>query len=375
MFPLQDFPLIFQALIALPFGLIVGSFLNVVIYRVPRGESVAFPGSHCGSCGAPVKPYDNIPVLSYALLRGRCRACQAHISWVYPAVELLTGGLFFLIAWKSGITALGVAEMIFAAVMVALFFIDLRHQLLPNVITYPAFLAVIIFASLGLASPIPVTPDLPLVGTYQILLAAMLIALAAVAFYFVDMMDNVLFGKYLELTEAEEDDALKDIDEEQLIRQHDRVIYGTMILGGIAALAWSLKVYWNLRPASPNLQWVATAVESLHLAWLGALVGGGIIWLLRALYFYTRGFGGMGLGDVKMMAIIGGFLGWPAAILVLILGSVLGSIVGILQVIFGKSQKGMKTKLPFGVFLGIAAIIALFFGPMIVQWYTAMLRP
>jgi prepilin signal peptidase PulO-like enzyme (type II secretory pathway) len=78
---------------------------------------------------------------------------------------------------------------------------------------------------------------------------------------------------------------------------------------------------------------------------------------------------------VKMMAIIGGFLGWPAAILVLILGSVLGSIVGILQVIFGKSQKGMKTKLPFGVFLGIAAIIALFFGPMIVQWYTAMLRP
>ena len=95
MFPLQEIPFIYQAIIAFPFGLIIGSFLNVVIYRVPRGESVAFPASHCGSCGAPVKPYDNIPLLCYALLRGRCRACKASFSWIYPFVEFLTGCLFF----------------------------------------------------------------------------------------------------------------------------------------------------------------------------------------------------------------------------------------------------------------------------------------
>ncbi|HEX4949675.1 MAG TPA: prepilin peptidase, partial [Blastocatellia bacterium] len=373
MFSLQDFPLIYQACFALPFGLVVGSFLNVVIYRVPRGESIAFPASHCGSCGTPVKPYDNIPLLSYAILGGRCRACRAPISWVYPAVELLTGVLFFLLAWKSGITVLGCAEMIFATVMLVLVFIDFRHQLLPNVITYPAFLAVIVYAASGATLP-AVTGPSP-VFSFALLPKAIigfvLLLLAAVAFYGVDVLDNVLFGKYLELTEDDEpiDEALQDVDEEQLLRQHDRVIYTTMILGGLAALIWGVVAYWRLRPDTAQPIWVMFAVENLVAAGLGALVGGGVIWLLRAIYFYTRGFGGMGLGDVKMMAIIGAFLGWPVAILVLIFGSLAGSVVGILQVTIGKSASGLKTKLPFGVFLGAGAILALFFGAAIVRWY------
>ena len=159
MFPLQEIPFLSQALIAFPFGLVIGSFLNVVIYRVPRGESVAFPASHCGSCGVPVKPYDHIPLLSYAILRGRCRACKAGFSWVYPLVELLTGCLFFAVIYYDGLTLLGLAKVFFCVVMIVLFFIDLRHQLLPNVITYPAFLAIIIYASLGQATPLPAGPS------------------------------------------------------------------------------------------------------------------------------------------------------------------------------------------------------------------------
>lgn len=376
MFPLQDLPLIFQAIVALPFGLIIGSFLNVVIYRVPRGESVAFPGSHCGSCNTPIKAYDNIPLLSYLLLRGRCRACKAKISWVYPMVELWTGLGFFAVAYKSGITGQGIAEMLFIVVMIVLIMIDYRHQLLPNVITYPAFLAVIIFVAfqLGDGESFSQTPlfTMPL-GT-KIWIGLGMFLISAVAFYGVDLLDNLLFGKYLEISdeEEEEDPLLADVDEERLLRQHNRVIFTTMALGVIAAIVWGVMAF---RSQQSDPVWVTYAIENLFHAVVGALVGGGVIWLLRAIYFYTRGFGGMGLGDVKMMGVIGGFLGWQAAMFVLIAGSVLGSLVGIALIVFGKSGQGMKTRLPFGVSLGLAALIAMFFGQAILAWYLARITP
>ncbi len=379
MFSFQEFPLIFQAIIALPFGLIIGSFLNVVIYRVPRGESVAFPGSHCGSCGVPIKAYDNIPLLSYLFLRGRCRACQSSISWVYPAVELWTGLGFFAVAYRSGITGQGIAEMLFVVVMIVLVMIDYRHQLLPNVITYPAFLGVVIFAAfqLGAASSFAPTPLFDWSLGSKLWVGVILLMMAAVAFYGVEVLDNVLFGKYLEISddEEEEDPLLVGIDEDRLLRQHNRVIYTTMILGLLVAIAWGVIAFLKLRPGVTDPVWVTYAIENLSHTCLGALIGGGVIWLLRAIYFYTRGFGGMGLGDVKMMAIIGGFLGWPAALLVLILGSVLGSLTGLAQITLGKSQKGMQTRLPFGVSLGCAALFALFYGRPIIVWYLATLKP
>lgn len=119
------------------FGLVIGSFLNVVIYRWPREESVVFPSSHCGSCGAAVKPYDNIPVVSYAVLGGRCRSCRSHISWRYPAVEALTAMLFVAAYLVDGPGLRLVFDCIFIALIIPLVFIDADVRLLPSVITHP----------------------------------------------------------------------------------------------------------------------------------------------------------------------------------------------------------------------------------------------
>jgi leader peptidase (prepilin peptidase) / N-methyltransferase len=367
MFPLSDLPFAFYACAALAGGLLIGSFLNVVIYRVPRGESVAFPGSHCGSCGAAVKAYDNIPLLSYALLRGRCRRCRAAISWVYPAVELLTGLLFLAVVFKSGATWRAVAEMAFVAVMVALVFIDARHKLLPDAITYPSLLAALLAsAALGWAgAPVvgrAVFPD-DSMRWMALGVGALLIAAAVPLFWLVDRMDDVLFGKYFEWEEegaTPEETAAEKAAE----RRHDRMVRATMLAGLIAAAVWAGLVFlkWQDLPARVG---TAVAYERLLGACLGALVGG-------AAYFYTRGVEGMGLGDVKMMAVIGAFLGWQSSILVLIVGTLLGSVVGL--ALASRSAQGFKTAIPFGVFLGLAAVGALFFGAPLIAWYVGQFR-
>src|SRR5215813_7329204 len=135
-----DLPLSFYAASAFVLGLIFGSFLNVVIYRVPRGESIVYPGSHCGACGAPVKAFDNIPLLSFALLGGRCRSCRARIPFSYPMVELCAGLIFVAIVFKTGPSWEALLDFAFACVMIALVVIDARWRLLPNAIIYPAFL-------------------------------------------------------------------------------------------------------------------------------------------------------------------------------------------------------------------------------------------
>lgn len=377
-------PFAFFAFTAFVFGLLIGSFLNVVVYRVPRGESIAFPASHCGSCGAAVKPYDNIPLLSYAILGGRCRFCKAKISLIYPAVELLTGLLFLAVAWKSGASWTAVIEMAFVAVIVALVFIDARHQLLPNVITYPAFLLtlavptfLVFFNSQMVESAylhsVRETPDhnasllIPAIG------GALLFLLAVPALWFMDRMDDVLFGKYFEW---EEGSASEITEEEKAIaagaeKQHSLMLRLSIPLGVLITLGWIVGAYLSHQSGSTRSFLYQAAWHSLSRAFLGALVGAAFIWILRALYFYTRGAEGMGLGDVKMMAVIGAFLGWQSAILVIVFGSLMGSAVGL--VMARRSVSGLKTALPFGIFLGAASIIALFFGSAIVQWYVSRL--
>ncbi len=119
------------------FGAIIGSFLNVVIHRLPRDESIVFPNSRCPSCGGAIASYDNIPVLSYLVLRGRCRSCSAAISFRYPAVELLTALLYIAVTWRDGLTAVLPFDLLFVSAVLALIFIDAEHMLLPNAITYP----------------------------------------------------------------------------------------------------------------------------------------------------------------------------------------------------------------------------------------------
>ena len=136
------------------FGAIIGSFLNVVIHRLPREESIVFPNSRCPSCEALIGPFDNIPLISYAILRGRCRKCRAPISWRYPAVELLTAIVYAIVFlcdvyWRGGMTFTIIFDLIFVSALIALIFIDAEHMLLPNAITYPG-IAFAIIARLAL---------------------------------------------------------------------------------------------------------------------------------------------------------------------------------------------------------------------------------
>ena len=267
------------------FGLIIGSFLNVVIYRLPRRESVVFPSSHCPSCNTAIKAYDNIPVVSYALLGGKCRNCRTGISPLYPAVELLVGILYILAYIKNDfeLDLPLIADIVFLSLLVPLIFIDLQHKILPNKITYPGFIIMFVLRVLS--------PDVEITASTRRL------------FHLIGWTDHT-----------------------------------AAILG----------------------------------AALGAAVGAGSLWLVRWLYFRLRGVEGMGLGDIKMMLMVGAFLGWQLTMLTIFIGSLLGAVIGILVI---KLRGGnMKMEIPFGVFLGPAAIISLFVGQPLIEWYLTLYK-
>jgi len=249
--------------LALPFGLCWGSFLNVCIHRLPLYQSVVRPRSRCPGCGQTISARDNIPVISWLLLRGACRTCGIRISFRYPAVELLTGLLTLLLVRQHGATMALLIAFLFCSAMVVLIFTDYDHQILPNPVTIPGTAAGFLLSLLpgGLA-------------------------------------------------------------------WHDSLI--GLLLG------------------------------------FGAIVG--VSWAYRAL----RGVEGMGMGDAKMMALVGAFLGWQGVLLVLVLGSFLGSLAGVAMIARGRG--GLQAKLPFGTFLGIAGLVALFFGETIIGWYLGLFR-
>jgi leader peptidase (prepilin peptidase)/N-methyltransferase len=243
------------------FGLIWGSFLNVVIHRLPLGLSLVSPRSRCPSCERPVAAYDNVPLLSYLLLGGRCRHCKASISIRYPFVEAAVGAASLLAFVRQGASLLAAAELAFVAAMVALIFIDFDHQILPNRITLPG-------TAVGLA----------------------------------------LSGPRTEISFVE--------------------------------------------------------------AVLGACLGAVLLFLVAEVYFRLRKLEGLGMGDVKMMAMVGAYLGWKGVLLTLFLGSLSGSLVGLM--VMARSQGDLKTKLPFGTFLGIGAITTVYFGDPLMNWYSGL---
>ena len=264
-------------------GAIIGSFLNVVIHRVPLGESIVFPNSRCPVCRAAIRAYDNVPILSYLWLGGRCRGCGTRISPRYPAVELLTAVIFTLTALHTGLTLALPFDLLFVAALLALIFIDAEHMILPDRITYPGML----FALVARA----VVPNL----------------------------------------------------------------YGVELITGGALAGW---------PA-----WAV----SLAGAVIGGLLGGGSLWLVGWLWERLRGVEAMGLGDVKMMFMVGAYLGWPLTILTIFLGVLTGSIIGISQMLWERSYDSQK-QLPFGIFLGLGALISLLFGAPIVNWYAGQFQ-
>ncbi|HKU74550.1 MAG TPA: prepilin peptidase [Pyrinomonadaceae bacterium] len=286
---LSSFPPAFGYVIVGVFGAIIGSFLNVVIHRVPHEESIVFPNSRCPSCGGAIAFYDNIPVLSWVMLGAKCRSCKERISIRYPAVELLTGVLFVGVAWHTGLSAALPFDLVFTSALLALVFIDAEHMILPNVITYPG----IVFAVVArIAIPY-------LTGTWHF-------------------------------------DDLPSLSQ-----------------GALAGMP-----VW---------------VVSVTGAAIGALIGGGSLWLMGWTWEKLRGIEAMGLGDVKMMFMVGAYLGWRLTILTIFVGVLSGSVIGIL-LMARKGQRNMQMLLPFGVFLGLGAIAALLFGAPLVEWYAGQFR-
>ena len=241
------------------FGLAVGSFLNVCIYRLPRGGSLLSPPSHCTVCQRALRWYENVPVLSYLVLGGRCRTCRTPISPVYPLVEIATSVAFVVMVAELGWNPLLVPRLVLGCALIVLALIDLEHRILPNVITVP---------------------------------------------------------------------------------------------GIVVGFAFSL----FLPPG-----WLASL--------LGILAGGGTLLLIAEGYYRIRGEEGLGMGDVKMLAMIGAFLGWQLMLVALVLSSCLGSLVGLAMIVARKGD--MKYALPFGTFLAMGTLLSMFFGEPIIRWYVS----
>jgi leader peptidase (prepilin peptidase) / N-methyltransferase len=265
------------------FGLIIGSFLNVCILRIPSGKSIVLPASACPKCGAAIRPYDNIPVLSYLLLGGKCRGCKTKISWLYPLVELLTALLFLGCFYAFGISVEAGKWAAFSAIMVVLVFTDLRERILPDVVNFT-----------GLAI-------------------------------------GLIFSLFTKPTD------------------------GTAL--------WLANHLFDYPPPAPVL--------SLVDAILGAAVGSGLLWVVSEAYFKLRGREGMGLGDVKMMLMAGAFLGAKRTLLTILAGSLLGSVLGVAIIL--ARRKDADYELPFGTFLGTGALLVVFFGTPLVNWYQSLL--
>ena len=236
-------------------GLVIGSFLNVYIYRLPMGLSVVWPGSRCTACSRTLSWFENIPVLSWLALRGRCRTCHVAISWVYPFVELITAVMFVGLYLMYGWTPLFAVRALFGCAMIVLFAIDYTHQILPNVITLPGI-------ALGFAASFFLPPG-----------------------------------------------------------------------------------------------WTSSLV--------GVLIGGVFPFLVAEGYMRLRGREGMGMGDLKMFAMVGAFLGWRLVWVTLILSSLLGIAIGGTALLI--SRRGMGTRIPFGTFIAVSAMVC-------VLWEVPVLR-
>lgn len=239
-------------------GLCIGSFLNVCIYRLPNEVSIVRPRSKCPQCNHLIPFYDNIPVLSYLLLRGKCRHCNTGISIRYPLVELLTGLLAVSVYAAYGLSYEWFVYFTFIAALIVITFIDIDHQIIPNVISLPG-IPIFFLASLFL----------------------------------------------------------------------------------------------------PETTWLSSL--------LGILAGGGSLYLIAWGYHALTGKEGMGMGDVKLLAMIGALVGWKGVLFTIFVGSAVGCLAGILVML--RTQKNMKLAVPFGPFLSIGAITYLFFGPELIYWY------
>ncbi|MEJ6950059.1 prepilin peptidase [Natronospora cellulosivora (SeqCode)] len=237
-------------------GLIIGSFLNVVIYRLPRNESIVFPASHCPECKKRLEITDLVPVLSFIFNKAKCKYCGTKISWQYPLVELLTGFLFLLLYVKFGLNSIFIIYSLLIASLLVSSGIDIKYKIIPNKITYPGIIISLILA---------------------------------------------IFFNHISFLSS---------------------LYGIIIPGGL---------------------------------------------LLIIALIYGKG---LGMGDVKLIAMIGGVLGWQHSLFAIFIGSLIGSILGLTLMVTGVMSR--KTRIPFGPFISFGAIISIFYGQQIFEWYISL---
>jgi leader peptidase (prepilin peptidase)/N-methyltransferase len=270
--------------VVLVFGLLVGSFLNVCIVRLPRGRSIVTPPSHCPRCKKGIRFYDNIPIISFLLLRGKCRNCGEPISWRYPLVELINGLFYVWIVQEFSISGEAFLMMALCSSLIVITFIDFDHQIIPDVITLPG----------------------------------MLVGLSLAPFFMSALGDALPFHL-------------------------DRIL--------------------------PNTGPYLTAfLNSL----IGLILGGGPLFAIGWIWEKLRHVEAMGGGDVKLMGMVGSFLGWKGALLTIMLGALAGSIVGV-WLIATKRHK-MEKVIPFGPFLAAGSVAAAFYGTDIISWYLGLIH-
>jgi len=268
-----------ELILALAFGLNIGSFLNVCIARLPMDQSVVMPRSRCPTCTKRIAWYDTLPILSYLILNARCRNCNAAISARYPLVEAFTGMLSVLLVLDHGLSIQWCLSLAFCSALIVLIAIDLYHRILPDVITLNGiWIGLIVSVYLSLPSP------------------------------------------------------------------------------------FVLRLYHGL-----GVQVTDPRVVALTSSIMGLVLGGGLLWLVREAFFWIRRVEGMGYGDIKMMAMVGAFLGPPLTLLTILLGSLIGSVTGL--AVIGMSGKSRNYELPFGTFLGMAAVIAVVYGNDLISLY------
>jgi leader peptidase (prepilin peptidase)/N-methyltransferase len=294
------------------FGIVIGSFLNVCISRIPEGESIVSPASRCPCCKTPIKPYDNVPILGWLWLRGKCRTCALPISPMYPIIEFLTGAIFVLTYLEFGITLPTFKWLFFSCLLIILIVTDLRVRLLPDAVVWPGF-------GIGLVLATRIPPDDP---TGYALIERLQTAVAP----------NLFLSSHISAVNAN------------------------------------------------RLNQVFGLLDAL----LGAAFGAFLLWAAAAIYKFLRKRAGMGMGDVKMMAMVGAFLGVTGSFLTILFGTLLGSVTGVafiasLYVIGWKrelavraNRRGLgqlsslrwaivsKYQIPLGTFLGIAALFVVY---------------
>jgi leader peptidase (prepilin peptidase)/N-methyltransferase len=254
-------PSVIYPLFVFVFGMVVGSFLNVCICRMPKNESIISPPSHCPYCSYQIRWYDNIPLLSYLLLRGKCRGCSAHISLQYPLVELLNGILTLFLFLRFGPTLEFAALFLFCSALVVITFIDIEHQIIPDEISLPG------------------------------------------------------------------------------------IVVGFVLSFFLKGNTW---------------------LNSL----LGILLGGGSLLLVAYSYQRLTGKDGMGGGDIKLLAMMGAFLGWKAMPFIIFASSLFGSIIGVSIMLLQK--KDSKLAIPFGPYLAFGALLYIFYGEPLIRWYLGL---